>query len=95
MKSRTRSSNLVREGLVALLAAWTGGVAAQNAPAPVPSAPASASAPTTGPTMLIVGCDPGGCWDEFGVRYDRAGGGVFIRADGRECIDVRGRMACR
>lgn len=45
--------------------------------------------------MLIVGCDPGGCWDEFGVRYDRAGGGVFIRADGRECIDVRGRMACR
>lgn len=85
----------MREGLVALLAAWTGGVAAQNAPAPVPSAPASASAPTTGPTMLIVGCDPGGCWDEFGVRYDRAGGGVFIRADGRECIDVRGRMACR
>lgn len=45
--------------------------------------------------MLIVGCDPGGCWDEFGVRYNRAGGGVFIRPDGHECTDVRGRMACR
>jgi hypothetical protein len=45
--------------------------------------------------MLIVSCDPGGCWDEFGVRYDRAGGGVFIRPDGHECTAVRGRMACR
>jgi len=74
-----------------LLTAWTCAVAAQQAPVPAPVA----STPAVGPTMLIVSCDPGGCWDEFGVRYDRAGGGVFIRPDGHECTAVRGRMACR
>ncbi|MCP5280135.1 MAG: hypothetical protein H6930_00790 [Rhodoferax sp.] len=74
-----------------LLAAWVGAAVAQQPPVPA----AASSAPTVGPTMLIVSCDPGGCWDEFGVRYDRAGGGVFIRPDGHECTAVRGRMACR
>lgn len=47
-----------------------------------------------GPTMLIVSCDPGGCWDEYGTRYDAAGGGVFIRRDGASCQSIRGRMHC-
>ncbi|MEO8546678.1 MAG: hypothetical protein ABI434_24040 [Burkholderiaceae bacterium] len=45
--------------------------------------------------MLIVSCDPGGCWDEFGTRYDRAGDGVFIRPDGHECRVERGRFHCK
>jgi hypothetical protein len=76
---------------VALLMLWSFGVAAQTAPMPV----VPASVPIRGTTMLIVSCDPGGCWDEFGVRYDRVGGGVFIRVDGHECTAVRGRMACK
>ncbi len=50
--------------------------------------------PAPGPGMLIVSCDPGGCWDEFGMRYDRADAGVFIRRDGRSCLMVKGRMRC-
>lgn len=83
---------MLAHGAVAtLLATCAFSAAAQSAPTPA----APASSPTVGPTMLIVGCDPGGCWDEFGLRYDRAGGGVFIRPDGHECTQVRGRMACR
>ncbi|MEO8855610.1 MAG: hypothetical protein ABI343_01350 [Burkholderiaceae bacterium] len=47
------------------------------------------------PSVLVVSCDPGGCWDENGLRYDRAGGGVFIRRDGASCESIRGRMACK
>ena len=43
----------------------------------------------------IASCDPGGCWDENGVRYDAAGGGVFIRRDGASCQSVRGSMVCK
>lgn len=46
-------------------------------------------------SALIVSCDPGGCWDENGVRYDAAGAGVFIRRDGKSCESIRGRMACK
>lgn len=74
----------------ALLLACAAGAFAQ--PASGPQRPASA--PSAGPSMLVVGCDPGGCWDEYGVRYDAAGGGVFIRQDGRSCRSIRGRMVC-
>ncbi len=50
--------------------------------------------PAPGPGMLVVSCDSGGCWDEFGVRYDRAGGGAFVRADGKSCLMIKNRMHC-
>ena len=50
--------------------------------------------PLPGPGRLIVSCDPGGCWDEFGVRYDRAGDGAFVRDDGTSCLMTKGRMHC-
>lgn len=50
--------------------------------------------PAPGPGTLIVSCDPGGCWDEYGVRYDRADAGVFIHRDGRSCLATKGRMRC-
>jgi hypothetical protein len=60
-------------------------------PAPVVVPPV---VPAAGPGRRVVGCDPGGCWDEFGGRYDRADMDVFIRGDGRSCLLVRGRMHC-
>ncbi len=61
-------------------------------PAEAPALPPVVPAP--GPGMLVVSCDPGGCWDEFGMRYDRADAGVFIRRDGSSCIMHKGRMHC-
>ena len=58
-------------------------------------APKPAAILAAAPSALIVSCDPGGCWDENGVRYDAAGAGVFIRRDGKSCESSRGRMACK
>lgn len=77
-----------------LLSVWMGGVVAQKAVgagAPVALPPV---VPVPGPGRLIVSCDPGGCWDEFGVRYDRADATVFVRVDGRSCLMIKGRMHC-
>ncbi|MCW5643151.1 MAG: hypothetical protein KIT63_13715 [Rhodoferax sp.] len=63
-----------------------------DAATPAPVLPPVVPAP--GPGMLIVSCDPGGCWDEYGMRYDRADAGVFVRRDGSSCLAVRGRMRC-
>ncbi len=68
-------------------------VAAAPAMPPLTPKPAATVAPAQ--SVLIVSCDPGGCWDENGVRYDAAGGGIFIRIDGRSCESIRGRMACK
>ncbi|MCB1999828.1 MAG: hypothetical protein R3E92_00675 [Burkholderiaceae bacterium] len=70
-----------------------GAALAQRAP-PVQPPQLPPVVPAPGPGMLVVSCDPGGCWDEFGMRYDRADAGVFIRRDGRSCLMVKGRMRC-
>ncbi len=71
------------------------GTCVAAAPAVPPLTPKPAATVAAPPSALIVSCDPGGCWDENGVRYDAAGGGVFIRIDGRSCESIRGRMACK
>ena len=73
-----------------LLLVCAGAVAAQGTPQPVKPD----SKPLVAASVLIVSCDPGGCWDENGVRYDAAGGGIFVRRDGASCQAVRGRMQC-
>ena len=77
--------------LLILCTTSTGVVAAIPTPPAYKPAEASAAAPS----VLIVSCDPGGCWDENGVRYDLAGGGIFIRRDGKSCQSIRGRMTCQ
>jgi hypothetical protein len=42
----------------------------------------------------LVNCDPNGCWDTNGVRYDRAGGGNFTRSDGKFCTPIAGGVNC-
>lgn len=79
---------------LALALAFTIGVAMAQEPAkPVPAV-LPPVVPASGPGRLVVSCDPGGCWDEFGGRYDRADTDVFIRGDGRSCLLIRGRMHC-
>lgn len=73
--------------VVALLLAGNPAGAAQ--PAAAPAKPAAAV------PAIIASCDPGGCWDENGVRYDAAGGGVYLRRDGASCQSVRGSMLCK
>jgi len=69
-------------------------VVAQETAAPNPPVALPPVVPLPGPGRLVVSCDPGGCWDEFGVRFDRADAGVFVRVDGRSCLMVKGRMHC-
>lgn len=78
--------------LLILCLTSTGVMAEVHTPPPA-YRPAQTSA--AAPSVLIVSCDPGGCWDENGVRYDLAGGGIFIRRDGKSCQSIRGRMTCQ
>ncbi len=77
-----------------LLSGWLGGASAQQSAKTVSPAALPPVVPVPGPGRLVVSCDPGGCWDEFGVRYDRADAGVFIGKDGRSCLMLKGRMHC-
>ena len=77
-----------------LLSGWLGAAACQETAAPAPPVVLPPVVPLPGPGRLVVSCDPGGCWDEFGVRYDRADAGVFVRVDGRSCLMTQGRMRC-
>jgi len=77
-----------------LLVGWPAGASAQQSAKPVPSVALPPVVPASGPGRLVVSCDAGGCWDEFGVRYDRADGGIFVRVDGRSCLMANGRMHC-
>jgi len=80
--------------LFALMCAGLENAASQERARAVPPAALPPVVPAPGPGMLIVSCDPGGCWDEVGVRYDRADAGVFVRRDGRSCLMIKRRMHC-
>lgn len=54
--------------------------------APVPVAPA--------PVTPLVNCDPAGCWDTAGRRYNNAAGGNFVRNDGKFCVNNGGVVQC-
>lgn len=79
-------------GWISVATAQDGATAAPSADSPSMRLPPVVPAPGSG--MLVVSCDPGGCWDEFGVRYDRADAGVFVRRDGRSCLMTKRRMHC-
>ncbi|MGB4672379.1 MAG: DUF4124 domain-containing protein [Azovibrio sp.] len=62
-------------------------------PIPVPIMPSAALPPP--PPSVITSCDPGGCSDSNGNRYNgTAGQGAFHRQDGRFCLHVGDQMQC-
>lgn len=57
---------------------------ATRAPSPVPSMPA-----------VITSCDPGGCWDSNGLRYNKGAGTTHFPANGgHACQYISGQMIC-
>lgn len=59
-----------------------------------PSAPiVDTPLPPKGPS-IITNCDPSGCWDTNGQRYNNAGGGNAFRQDGRFCQRMGNQFQC-
>ncbi|MBS1190321.1 MAG: hypothetical protein H6R10_2113 [Rhodocyclaceae bacterium] len=49
--------------------------------------------PTPAPPATIISCDPGGCWDNGGLRY-QGSGAMMIRSDGKVCRPIANMMQC-
>lgn len=45
------------------------------------------------PTNLT-NCDPSGCWDNLGNRYNRSGSHGYMRSDGKFCQQVGTQLSC-
>lgn len=43
---------------------------------------------------VLTNCDPAGCWDSGGRRYNRAAGGTFFRDDGTACHQSGTQLQC-
>lgn len=61
-------------------------------PSPPPTAPPQLS-PTIPPPAPITTCDPNGCRDSSGTRYNGWGPGM-IRSDGKLCQQIGNTMQC-
>ncbi|KIF83237.1 hypothetical protein [Noviherbaspirillum autotrophicum] len=61
---------------------------ATSAPVIVPPHGATAPAPTVGV------CDPGGCWDTGGNRYNGGANGTFLNGSGKLCQRNGTSMQC-
>lgn len=61
-------------------------------PAPPPTVPSQLS-PTIPPPAPITTCDPNGCRDSSGTRYNGWGPGM-IRSDGKPCQQIGNTMQC-
>lgn len=74
----------------------------RNAERPVaPVAPSTSSAPVilppysaTAPAPTIGTCDPGGCWDTGGNRYNGGTNNTFLNGSGRLCQRNGVSMQC-
>jgi hypothetical protein len=53
----------------------------------------AAAEASQGPRTLV-NCDPAGCWDTQGKRYNGGAGGVFFSTDGRTCIRAGTNLNC-
>ena len=77
-----------------MLARCAGMPSRGSAPAPsTPSAPTSMPVPPQAPAH-ITNCDPTGCWDNYGNRYNNGAGPTRFRQDGRVCQNIGGMMHC-
>ena len=76
----------LKDGQRAALAACGVHVPERERPPP-PPAPAAPG--------MMTNCDPAGCWDTSGNRYNKAGGsGNFHRQDGRFCQQIGNQLQC-
>lgn len=67
------------------------------ASAPPSKPPAPVAAPrdlTPAPPSVIGVCDPGGCWDTGGNRYNGGASGTFLNGSGRLCQRNGVSMQC-
>lgn len=70
------------------------GISLPVPPPHVTAAPTSPSAPPAPPAVLT-SCDPGGCWDSNGLRYNQGAGTTYIPANGgHACQRINGNMMC-
>ena len=60
---------------------------------PARSRPTSIPTPPPEPSV-ITSCDPTGCWDDLGGRYNKGAGPTFIGPNGTACTGVGGMMHC-
>lgn len=62
------------------------------------STPSSAGTSHTNPIpqapRILTNCDPGGCWDTQGRRYNGGSGGVYTPTSGGACIKVGDHLEC-
>lgn len=84
----------LKDGQRAALAACGVHVPERERPPP-PPVPVPAPAPAPAAPGMMTNCDPAGCWDTSGNRYNKAGGsGNFHRQDGRFCRQVGNQLQC-
>lgn len=43
----------------------------------------------------ITNCDPGGCWDNLGNRYNKGAGTTYFNQHGGVCQSIGGQMHCQ
>ena len=63
-------------------------------PMPPPSKREDPPARRRAPPTQITSCDPGGCWDTRGQRFNNTGGGTFHRTDGKFCTQAGPNLIC-
>ena len=82
-----------RQALLQARACATGGSTAEADPDPPRHRERASTSSTPQPTQLT-NCDPAGCWDTTGTRYNRAAGGNFFRSDGKFCTGAGAQLIC-
>lgn len=59
-----------------------------------PVLPMAPTPPTATHPSPVTACDPGGCWDTSGARYNGTGP-AMIRGDGKVCQQIGNMMHCK
>jgi hypothetical protein len=79
-----QNGQLTAAQLSALRSCAGGSTSAPSKPMPAPPRPSS-----------ITSCDPGGCWDNLGNRYNKGAGTTYFNQHGGVCQSVGGQMHCQ
>lgn len=61
---------------------------------PARGANPGATSPYAPPPSIITSCDPGGCWDNQGNRYNKGAGQTYFPSSGGACQMINGAMHC-
>jgi len=80
----SQNGQLTAAQLSALRSCAGGSTSAPSKPMPAPPRPSS-----------ITSCDPGGCWDNLGNRYNKGAGTTYFNQHGGVCQSVGGQMHCQ